>query len=142
MIDLDEDNLSATEVNLTPMIDCVFLLLIFFLVASTLKKTQQQISVKLPAVSSAVTQPSLPRSLTITINLSGEILMDGKPVPSEKLLDEVRQLTEGQTDIPVRIEADRRTPYENVMRVLDLLKMGGVRQVGLTTRFPGNSAAD
>jgi biopolymer transport protein ExbD len=142
MIDLDEENLSATEVNLTPMIDCVFLLLIFFLVASTLKKTQQQISVELPAASSAVTQPSLPRSLTITINSSGEILMDGKPVPSEKLLDEVRQLTEGQTDIPVRIEADRQTPYENVLRVLDLLKMGGVRQVGLTTQLPENSAAD
>lgn len=142
MIDLDDDNLGATEVNLTPMIDCVFLLLIFFLVASTLKKPQKQVAIELPSASSAVTQPSMPRSVTITINPAGEILIDGNPVQSEQLLARVQELTDGQTDIPVRIEADRKTSYDNVMRVLDQLQIGGFRQIGLTTQSPSGPSAE
>lgn len=142
MIDLEDDNLGGTEVNLTPMIDCVFLLLIFFLVASTLKKSEKQIAIELPAASSAVTQQRLPEVLTITINPAGEIWINGNQVLSETLLTQVQGLTDGQTDIPIRIEADRQTPYEYVMRVLDQLQIGGFRQVGLITRSPGNLSSD
>lgn len=136
MIDLQDETDGAAEINMTPMIDCVFLLLIFFLVASTLKKIDREIPLNLPTASSAVQAPTRRDTLTITINADGQTFIDTTQVTPESLLARVRAAAADNPDMPIRINADRATAYENVMGVIDQLQAAGFQKVGLKTLEP------
>jgi biopolymer transport protein ExbD len=130
MINLQDDNDSAaTDVNMTPMIDCVFLLLIFFLVASTLRKPDELVRLNLPEAASAQAQPTPREAVVIAIDQAGQTFLDGRPTDLPAVVARVR----AAPDQPVRIRADERVAYQHVMRVIDQLQLNGITQVGLTT---------
>lgn len=133
MIDLPNDSDASTELNMTPMIDCVFLLLIFFLVAATLKKVERQVPLALPDATSAVTTPVEKRSIVISIDAQGQTFIDGTSVETAGLVDRVREVSTRFPEAPIRIDADRLTAYENVLRVIDALQTAGFNEVGLKT---------
>jgi biopolymer transport protein ExbD len=139
VIDLQDENDGSTDVNMTPMIDCVFLLLIFFLVASTLKKIDKEIPLELPSAASAIEAPTQPKTLVIAIDANGRTFIGGNPVSNEALVARVREAAVDQPDLPIRIDADRNTAYQNVMRVIDELQFNGFKQVGLKTLDESNA---
>jgi biopolymer transport protein ExbD len=134
----DEPNL-----NLTPMIDIVFLLLIFFIAAGTqlIAETNQEreYDINLPAVSDAPPLTSLPDEVVVNVLADGNIVADG----AARSLAELRQLLVAkQTSFPnqgVVIRGDRTVPYQRVMEVLEACKESKIRHVSLAGRIQANA---
>lgn len=119
--------------DLTPMIDCVFLLLIFFLVATTMKKPEQELKVELPppAVSA---RPSDDRSpLVIGIDAQGVFHVGATPVGQAELVATLRETGASDPERHVRITVDRRAPSQHLVQVLDLCAFEGLENCGVHT---------
>ena len=111
---------SSLGFNMTPMIDVVFQLIIFFLVSSHLAKQESQLQLPLPTANSGSKQieDNLPR-LTINVLADGTLLMLGHRVPGEELAVRLRdKLIDAGPDLQVRIRSDREAPYRLVEPVM------------------------
>lgn len=119
-VDLNEGE--DVEVQMAPLIDCVFLLLVFFLVATTLKKIEIEVPLELPtAAYTAQEVPVQASMLTITIDAQGQIYT-GSQVATPGALHEVIKARAAQDpDQVVRVNADRNAPWHAVLQVMELL---------------------
>lgn len=135
------------EVAMSPLIDCVFLLLIFFLVTGMLKRKEMLIPIKLPDQSAAVAETSEDDVLIIGMNREGRtfrtlerIGSDGELLyePIADLAIYLRRVVEehgqGVLQRSLRIDANRDTPFQKAIDVLDTCKMLGFSDVGLKTK--------
>jgi biopolymer transport protein ExbD len=124
-------------VDLTPMIDVVFILLIFFMVSTTFQK-ESQIKIELPEASGA---PAEERKelLEIVIDADGRYFIDQQQVVNTEL-DTLKRAIQNylgeQKDLPVVIRADRMTPYESVVRAMDATAQLGLVKMSLATSQP------
>ncbi len=119
------------EINITPMLDLAYVLLIIFIILTT--ATVQGIKVNLPKAS---TQPSLAQSKTkaVSITADGTIFLDTVPVTMTELENLLRQYKSATPDLPVIIKADSTIPYQRVVDVLDLVGRLEITQLGLVTQ--------
>ena len=119
------------EINITPMLDLAYVLLIIFIILTT--ATVQGIKVNLPKASA---QPSLAQSKTkaISITADGTIYLDTFPVSMSELENLLRQYKAATPDLPVIIKADSGIQYQRVVDVLDLLERLQITQLGLVTQ--------
>jgi biopolymer transport protein ExbD len=117
--------------NMTPMIDVVFLLIIFFLVSSHLARRENRIPVELPVATSGqkdLTSPT-PR-VTLTIKSDGSVLWSGQPFGVEQLAQRLAaQRKQMGDEMELRIRGDRRVPYRVVEPILDGAARAGVWNV-------------
>jgi biopolymer transport protein ExbD len=126
-----DDNKPYDEINVTPMLDLAYVLLIIFIVMTT--ATVQGMKVNLPKASAT---PSLAQQLTksITVGNDGKIFLDTIPVTLVELEQRLVQQKALTPDFPVVLRGDSQTQYQNVMDVLDLLGRLSITQVGLATK--------
>ncbi|RMG36252.1 MAG: biopolymer transporter ExbD [Planctomycetota bacterium] len=120
------------QFNITPLIDVVFLLIIFFLAASHLARNEASEPVELPEASQAASERNLPHRLVITVRADGTLIVSGRPLAAgqlDRVLLEGRA-TAGDRPFEVRIRADRRVPYERVEPILIACARHGIRRVG------------
>ena len=119
------------EINITPMLDLAYVLLVIFIIMTT--ATVQGIKVNLPKASQ---QPSLAQSKTkaITISADGTIYLDTFAVTMTELENLLRQYKATTPDLPVIIKADSTIQYQRVVDVLDLLGRLDITQLGLVTQ--------
>jgi biopolymer transport protein ExbD len=127
------------EVNLTPLIDVVFILLIFFMVSTTFQK-ESQIKIELPEASG---EPVEDRKelLEIVIDAEGRYFIDQQQVVNtelDTLKRAIQKYLGKQTDLPVVIRADRSTPYEAVVRAMDATAQLGLVKMSLATSKPAS----
>jgi biopolymer transport protein ExbD len=127
------------EVNLTPLIDVVFILLIFFMVSTTFQK-ESQIKIELPEASG---EPVEDRKelLEIVIDAEGRYFIDQQQVVNtelDTLKRAIQKYLGEQTDLPVVIRADRSTPYESVVRAMDATAQLGLVKMSLATSKPAS----
>ena len=125
------DNKPYDDINITPMLDLAYVLLVIFIIMTT--ATVQGIKVNLPKASA---QPSLAENKTkaITISADGTIYLDTFPVSMQELENMLRQYKAANPNLPVIIKADASIPYQRVVDVLDLLGRLEVTQLGLVTQ--------
>ncbi len=135
-----------SEINLTPLIDVVFLLLIFFMVTTTFSR-EAEIRLHLPEANSASTQEAEPHPLIVQINAIGQFSVQGhhESKPRELLntrgetLRKVLQSAAGdRTDPMILIRADRLTPHEAVVKTLDAARQLGWYRITFATGLPDN----
>ncbi|MDB4640003.1 biopolymer transporter ExbD [Pirellulaceae bacterium] len=107
--------------NMTPMIDVVFLLIIFFLVASHLSDQDTQLEIELPtAESGSVTLEAVKRRITINVPQSGRVLLAGRNIAIDDLEEKFRQLKdEANSDLEIRIRGSRSVDYATVDPILN-----------------------
>lgn len=124
--------------DLTPLIDVIFLLLIFFLVSSMFRKDQTALELSLPEVESE----SAPSALQVLrIELTAEqIAVDGVPAEWEKLEARLVSLAAESQKSPVSILVDAKTPYERVAKLLDRLQLHKLKNIQLINRLQGETA--
>lgn len=124
-----QDSQSQPEVNMAPLIDMVFILLIFFLVTTSFVK-QAGIEVERPQAAS--TQALEQNILQIAIRDNGTIYMSGQPISLFSVRAAVRhELSRKQ--MPVVIVSDRKTPMQAVVDVMDECKLAGATQLNVAT---------
>ncbi len=122
-------------VDLTPLIDVVFLLLIFFMVSTTFTR-ESHLKVELPESSGEPFTPSEVKQVDVVINAEGQYSLNDKPLVNnrrETLERGVRELAEGDTSLPFIITADARTPHEFVVRAMDVAGRLGFAKLSITT---------
>ena len=125
------ENEPYDEINITPMLDLAYVLLVIFIILTT--ATVQGIKVSLPKASA---QPSLADSKTkaITIAQDGTIYLDTFPVTLPELEGLLRQYKAATPDLPVILKADSTIQYQSVVDVIDLFSRLEISQVGLVTQ--------
>lgn len=128
---VQEDNELYDEINVVPMLDLAYVLLVIFIIMTT--ASVQGIKVNLPKASNS---PSLakPQTKAITINESGQIFLDAYPVTLDELQTRLSQLKAANPELPVVVKGDTVVQYGRVMEVLELLGQLDITQLGLVTQ--------
>ena len=128
---VQDDGKVFDDINVTPMLDLAYVLLIIFIIMTT--ATVQGITVNLPKASST---PSLakPKTKAITITQDGTIYLDTFPVSLQDLESLLTQYKAVNPELPVVIKADAAIQYQKVVEVLDLMGKLEIRQIGLVTQ--------
>jgi biopolymer transport protein ExbD len=119
------------DINITPMVDLTFVLLLIFVIMTT--ATVQGMKVNLPKAGPA---RSLAKTATkaITVQLDGKIFLDTIPVSLSELEQRLVQQRAVTPDFPVVVRGDGQVPYQSVVDVLDLLGRLNITTVGLATK--------
>ena len=108
-------------INLTPLIDVIFLLLIFFLVAARLDESERDMQVPLPSASSAMPMVSEPSELIINIDQSGNYFVGGAQLDATALERTVKQaMADNPTSTAVVIRAHRRVELQSPVTAMDI----------------------
>lgn len=120
---------SGVGINMTPMIDVVFQLIIFFLVASHLARQEAQLELPLPVADSGDLATEDRPSVVVNVLQSGDVLLGGRAVAPAQLEQQLGRLLQDETDMEIRIRADRRVAYRFVQPVMLACYRLGVKQV-------------
>ncbi len=128
---MQAENEPYDEINITPMLDLAYVLLVIFIIMTT--ATVQGIMVNLPKASDT---PSIAKSQTkaITITADGTIYLDTYPVSLQQLESTLRQYKAVNPDLPVVVKGDAQVQYQLVVQVLDMLGHLDITQIGLVTQ--------
>jgi biopolymer transport protein ExbD len=127
----DDDDLEMHEINVTPFIDVMLVLLIIFMVAAPLSTVD--LPVDLPS-STAVPAKKPDRPIYVTINADLAVAIDETPVTRIDLVRSLDGMAEGGKDHRIFLRADRAVPYGELMDVLELLRGGGYLKIALVAR--------
>ena len=129
--DIKTENQPYDDINITPMLDLAYVLLVIFIIMTT--ASVQGIKVNLPKASDT---PSLakPKTKAVTIRDDGQIFLDAYPVNMDELEQRLRSLKAADPALPVIIKGDAGVQYGKVVDVLDLLGRLDITQLGLVTQ--------
>jgi len=122
------------ELNLTPLIDVVFLLLIFFMVSTTFQK-ESEISLQLPKASDSSDETNVD-SIEVVINAAGRFYVNDQELvksDAESVQAALHKLTDGNRDIPLTIRADAQTPHQSVVTAMDAAGQLGMLRMSIAT---------
>ena len=124
------------SVNLTPLIDVVFLLLIFFMVTTTFTK-ETHLTLDLPEASGEPNPQQKPMQLEIVVSSRGEYSINGNGLINNKpetLLSGLKEISGGDTKLPLIISADADASHQSVVTAMDIAGQLGFTQLSITTR--------
>ncbi len=125
----------ASTLSLTPLIDVVFLLLIFFLVTSEFEEEERRLDIVLPTATSATPMTSKPREIVVDIDADGYVYLGGQRtdlVELQRLLQTA--VASNPTNQTVVIRADHTTAFQPVVSVMDICNKTGVSDYSVTTQ--------
>jgi biopolymer transport protein ExbD len=117
-------------VDLTPMIDMTFILLIFFMVSTTFVK-DMKIDLTRPGAQSQVTAST--KALRLYIDRMGETYLDGEPIRPWVIQSRVRDQLRGMTQKSVLVVTDANVPSQKLIEVIDAARLAGAEDVGVAT---------
>ena len=127
---LKNDHEENFELPLVPMIDMMLVLLIFFMVATTLKVMQPEIPVQLPDSAASISVKEEPNILVIGLDNSGQKYINGVLTTTEELHARLKDAAAKDVTQPVRLDIDRGTSFDRVVEVLDLCQFEGLKNIG------------
>jgi biopolymer transport protein ExbD len=133
----DDDLAEQHEINVTPFIDVILVLLIVFMVAAPLSTVD--IAVELP-VSTAKPQPRPEKPVFVTIKADNTLAVGEDAVSGAGLIGAIDAATSSNREARLFLRADKSVAYGELMRVMDLLRTGGYLKVGLVGLEAGASA--
>ena len=127
------DDSSETSIDISPLIDCIFILLLFFIVTTTFVE-ETGVEVDKPQAASAVKLEK--NSVLLAITDQGEVVYGGNDIGVGGVRSVVKRMIEKE-DLPVIIQADQAVPSGLLVRVIDEAKLAGAQKISLATRKGG-----
>ena len=118
------------NVDMTPLIDVVFILLIFFILSASF---QQQNQIKVERPNSQVTDSISNVSITVSVDEQGQIWFDNQPVEVELLTSRVKQKAAQASNVSVVIDVDKSIDSGRLIQVVDKVRIAGVNNVAVAT---------
>ncbi|HUE71575.1 MAG TPA: biopolymer transporter ExbD [Pirellulaceae bacterium] len=124
------------QINLTPMLDIVFNLIIFFMVAARFSELEERnIDVKVPQVKTSAQLSDVPKKRTINVLKDGQITLDSRPVTLPQLTAELTESRRLRPDMSVVVRGDAQGTFQNVASVLTACREAGVNDMGISVRM-------
>jgi len=120
-----------SEINITPLVDVVLVLLVIFMVVTPLLK--QEVPIDLPLADNSRATQDLTQ-LTLTIAADGGVLLNSQPMLREALVTQLQAIYAERDDKTIFLEADRNLSYGQVVDVMDDCKAAGVTAIGVITK--------
>lgn len=121
--------------NLTSMIDVLFLLIIFFMVATKFDEMEREIKVAVPTVAQAGDDTPPKQPLVVTVKSDGTLDLDGKAVSEQELMTRLRAARTPLTEPTVVIHGDAKCPFQHVASALGACRQAGISELGITVRI-------
>jgi biopolymer transport protein ExbD len=124
-----------SSINLTPMIDIVFLLIIFFMVGTKFVQMERKIAVRIPEVSDVAALTPAPEKRVVNVYRDGAISLDSRPLTLDQLRAELAAACAEYPDQAVLVRGDAEGPFQNVASVLNTCRQAGVLEMGISVRM-------
>ncbi|HPF40056.1 MAG TPA: biopolymer transporter ExbD [Phycisphaerae bacterium] len=128
---------SGPSIEMTPMIDMVFLLLIFFLVATTFQEEEREMQIALPEASAAGPISTALREIIINVAENGDMIVSGRAVETDELRSMIEEAVADNPDQKITVRGDQRATYGAIVRPLDICKAAGIQEPYLDTVVVG-----
>ncbi|HID37774.1 MAG TPA: protein TolR [Ghiorsea sp.] len=126
----DDDNQLMSQINITPMVDVMLVLLIIFMVAAPM--LTQGVNVDLPDADAPQIRQQV-EPVVISIKKNGDLYIRNKKIDISQLAPRIQAMRKAKPKLPVFIRGDAKTAYEDVARVMSLLESAGITQISLVT---------
>ncbi|MDR3244837.1 MAG: biopolymer transporter ExbD [Prevotellaceae bacterium] len=128
-----KNNEGDPEVSMSPLIDCVFLLLIFFLVSSMTKVKSKDIAIDLPvSAASAKLRPDDKQAI-VGLDREGNFYWEGQPCTTNFLLEQLRTICIANPERRIRIDMDKDVPFGRFVQVMDACQFYNLSNIGIRT---------
>jgi len=121
------------EFSMAPLIDVVFQMLVFFLVASSWGVKEKQLDLELPSAQSASAPKEAPEELVIDVRRDGSLVLRGHELERSALQSELTGLARANPRLPVTIRGDRLVHHEDVVAVMDACGLAGLTNLAIGT---------
>jgi biopolymer transport protein ExbD len=121
-----------TEINITSLIDVIFMLVIFFMIGSTFEKPA--LAVSLPTASSG--EAVRRRLLTVSLDAGGLLYLEGERIDEEALNQRLAAYSREEPDLEVALDCDGRLAFQRATDIMDILNKAGVRHVAIRHELP------
>jgi biopolymer transport protein ExbD len=122
---------SLNELNITPLLDLVFVLLVIFII--TTPQMMNNLEMNLPSGKPPPPQKEKPKINHITVDATGQTFLNDQAVTVAQLKDDLQQLKSDNPDLSVVVKGDDNVDYQNMVSVLDVLQQLDITKVGLAT---------
>ncbi len=129
------------SLNLTPMIDVVFLLIIFFMVATSFAEMERDIELELPEVASAAALTAAPKQRVVSVQAEGQIRLDGEQMSLSELTQKLAAARGEYPELSVVIRGDAACAFQHVAASLAACKEARVSDLGITVRVAEGTPA-
>ncbi|MBT9609306.1 outer membrane transport energization protein ExbD [Aquabacterium commune] len=129
--DVKGDLQAYDDINVTPMLDLAYVLLVVFIIMTTASVQGVKVT---PPLTQAANNLAKPQTKGITITADGQVYLDAYPVSMDELQTTLAQYKAANPALPVVLKADAATQYEKVMQVLEIAKRLDITEIGLATK--------
>ncbi len=133
--ELKAENQPYDDINITPMLDLAYVLLVTFIILTT--ASVQGVRVDSPRTA-AVSNLAKPQTRAVTLTADGAMYLDAYPVTLDQLRSTLGQYKAANPALPVVLKGDAAVPYEKVVEVLQVIKQLDIAEVGLVTKRAGD----
>jgi biopolymer transport protein ExbD len=127
----DDDDGLMNEINMTPLVDVMLVLLIVFMV--TIPVIRHAVKIDLPHASSQK-EDTKPAQVTVTVDADGNVMWDDKKVDDTALRAKIAEAAQANPQPELHLDADRKVPYEKVAEVMSAAQAGGLTKIGFVTQ--------
>ena len=121
--------------NLTSMIDVLFLLIIFFMAGTQFTELERNIQLQIPQVGDAKNLPAAPKRHVISIYRDGQVALDREPVTLEQLSQRLAEQRKADPNLGVLVRGDGEGTFQNVASVLAACRQAGISDLGISVRL-------
>jgi biopolymer transport protein ExbD len=123
------------QLNLTPMIDVLFLLIMFFMVASSFNDAERNVKVQVPQVAEAGDGVTPPQPRVVNVFADGRIDLDGHVVTEAELTAKLAEFRSSSSDPTVIVRGDANCPFQHIAAALSACRAAKISDLGITVRI-------
>ena len=128
---------TLTEINVTPLVDVMLVLLIIFMVAAPMMQRGVEVNLPVSRRSPQITSERLFVTVPLSFRQDQRVYLNDEPVPLSALDERMRQAMQTRSDKAVYLRGDGGVELQELIEVMDRLKAAGVEQVGIVSKLPG-----
>lgn len=122
--------------QLAPMIDIVFLLLIFFIVTWQFSRSETEMKISVPSSEEGADPKRVIGEIIVNVRADGEVIVDGRVMSRVQLKEKLENISRQHPNQPVRLRGDAKTEYQTIVEVIDTCQKAGIWNISFATQRP------